>query len=290
VWVRSTLDPNPSAPLLVRVIDPVQPVPRTYQDSIGVPIDGDYSITIVAKDVNLPAAQSEDQVSFTADGHMPAVEISAPTESTAYARPGDPVAVVFQASNATAYQVLVGPAVVGEGALDGTPTTVEVHLEPFSGDSTQTVQVRVSDGRNQVSDSITLVIDGTAPVVTIQAPTQDQQISGTSVTLLYAVTEANGVASEQVWLDGYPQEGATNGTTFINLSPGTHVLEVLVSDTAGNPSNRTAVTFDLLASEPDPDEPPRRGRTSCIRTPIAGDEDALDDLLRCVRSPRSPRY
>ena len=287
VWVRRDGDSEPASPLLVRLIDPVQPIPRTYEEILDLPIDGSYTITLVAVDVGSAHPPAEDSVGFIVDDEEPDVDIITPDDE--FFLPGF-VPLEFQASNATSYRVLLDGTLVEEGSLAASPVTVVSTLGPFASDGTHTVEVSVSNGTRSESESEEFVIDGTAPVVTILAPKLNQSIPNSSITVVYTIEEANEIESETVSLDDVILPGVESGDTLRGLTLGTHTIDVQATDEAGNESAIASVTFFIEDSEPDHGDH-RKGKSSCFRDllPIAGDEDKLDDLLECTRSPNSPQ-
>jgi len=247
IWVKSDMDPNPVAPELVRQISPIQPVSRTYEETLVFPIDNNYTVTIVAIDRNSSYPIAVDTVSVIVDGQKPQVSITAPGDTSKYFGVSEVVTLQYQTSNATSVKVTLDGQVVEERTLSGTSTNDSLDLGSFAADGTHVVEVVVTDGRNQSAAATSFIVDSTPPVVKILSPANGAVYTNTSVSLLFDVVEANEVGSTKVWLDAVEQIGIASGGALEGLAVGDHTVEIESTDLAGNASARAIHTFTIEA-------------------------------------------
>lgn len=290
IWLRSDFDPNPAEPAFVRVITPIQPVPRTYENSLNLKFDGLYSVTIQAFDETGDHPLSETSVNFVLDSTKPVVDITSPASGLNVST-GDTVAVNYQVSNATHVEVTLDGVKVDEYTLDIQGTVQRsITVGPFETDGAHEVSISVRDGNGQTdSEAIRFLVDGDAPVVTIRTPEDGAEYSDTTLTLYYTVEELNKLTQEVVRLDGSEMPGVKSGDTLIDLPPGEHVIEVQVVDQAGNVSGTATSNFTIAMPEED-EHLKRRGKSSCVLEMMDGGRpfgDNMDALLRCVREDKN---
>ncbi len=134
-----------------------------------------------------------------------------------------------------------------DAAAFGPCTSSTAHVPPALVDGTHTFEVQVTDlAGNSGAATAMVAVDTVGPTVTIApitAPTSDP-------TPTFAFTTAGGPTSIQCRLDDAAFGACTTTTshTPATLTDGTHTLEVLVMDSAGNSSTDTeVVTVDTLA-------------------------------------------
>ena len=93
----------------------------------------------------------------------------------------------------------------------------------------------------------TIMIDASAPAVTIASPEARDYLHSESVTLSFsAVDTISGIQSVSASLDGTAVENA-QAISLLPLSLGPHTLEVFAADNAGN-SSRQTVSFRIVAT------------------------------------------
>jgi|GEM_PF-1415516 len=109
---------------------------------------------------------------------------------------------------------------------------------------------QVSDYSSEITYTVPLPTDETAPAITIQSPTSSSSYSTGSSTMSLAGTASDNIGVSQViWSNSRGGSGAAQGTTnwsiaSVQLSEGTNVITVTASDTAGNQKSDTlTVTY-----------------------------------------------
>lgn len=160
---------------------------------------------------------------------------------------------------------------VSTGLIAGTPTTL----------GTYPVTVTVSDGRQTASRTFTWTVtaETIAPVVTITSPTTAATFSASAATLTIAGTASDNVGVSRVtWTNDRGGSGTATGTTSwsvagVVLLPGTNVLTVTASDSAGNTSSDVlTVTYNApirVSSLTANRTPPQRLGTTVTYTAVA---------------------
>jgi hypothetical protein len=124
----------------------------------------------------------------------------------------------------------------GTGLISGAPTTA----------GTYSVTATVSDGALTASRSFSwtvVLVDTTAPVVTITGPTSAATLTTTATTITLSGTASDAVGVTQVtWSNNRGGSGTATGTTTwstvaITLQGGVNTLTVTARDAAGNTSS-----------------------------------------------------
>jgi hypothetical protein len=117
----------------------------------------------------------------------------------------------------------------------------------------------VSDFPDQATfDNFTLYgTDAVAPVVSVTAPTNGANVSGTMVNLSATATDNIAVRSVQFQIDGSnvgvlqtsPTSGSTYSTTFDStaLMLGSHTVTAIATDTSGNATTSASVSINVLS-------------------------------------------
>lgn len=110
-------------------------------------------------------------------------------------------------------------------------------------DSDTTVYVWFMDTSGYISDpaSDTIVLDTTAPTVTITSPTTDDtyKSSGATLSLRGTASDSTSGVESVEWSNDQGDDGTATGTANwsvfgINLSGGTNIITVIATDNAGN--------------------------------------------------------
>ena len=266
-----------------RMIDPVQPVPRTYEETLQLG-DGTYTVTLIARDDAGGFAPYQAEVTFLVGIYDPGVQIQSPNGG--YLQPSQDVNVVFDYSNALTVELLldgrmVDADVLGTLGIASSSTnlatgTATYPLGPVNLEGPHSLTVVVSDGVTSFEASAAFTVDGTAPVVTIASPTEGAVYESDTVSLVFGANDFNQVASTSVSLNGTALTGIESGDTIGPLVPGLYAIEVSATDAAGNTSTTASATFTVLA-EVEEDE-----GTKCNLGAIAGSNERLEDMHECL--------
>jgi len=118
-----------------------------------------------------------------------------------------------------------------------------VTLQP--GKNTITV-IATDNAGTTTTDSRTITLDTTAPVITITAPADNGTLAAASVTVTGTVDKSATV--QATVNDGSAQSAAMDGTTFsvtLNLAEGTNTITISATDLAGNSASvKRTITSD----------------------------------------------
>ncbi|HEY1379330.1 MAG TPA: Ig-like domain-containing protein [Gemmataceae bacterium] len=251
--------------------------------------DGRHTVAFTAKDAagNTSAPAN---ISFFLQVHAPVVTISAPPNNQTFRI--DPTIVGQTAAGVTQLQAAVdgGAAqavtVDGQGNFSFTPTLAT----DGSADGSHTVTFTAGAGQ---FDAVTFTfhLDATAPAVTVTSPATGQTFTA-SPTVTGHATDAGGVASLQATVDGGAAQAVTvNAQGDFSFNPsvttdGSHTVTFIATDTAGNQSAPTALTFTLDATAPtiDVTDPPGNSLSNTNRTftGVAADNVGLSQVTVSV--------
>ncbi|MBI3885758.1 MAG: glycoside hydrolase family 9 protein [Opitutae bacterium] len=160
--------------------------------------------------------------------------------------------------------------------LDGANLGTEVTAAPFtfSWDTTKSANgvhtlaavARDAAGNTATATSVTvtvsnIVVDSTAPTVSVSAPANGSTVSGGSVIVTADASDNVGVAGVQFKLDG-ANLGAEDATAPYSFSwdstlslNGSHTLSAIARDAAGNSATATTVTVTVSNSVATPPPP-----------------------------------
>ena len=203
---------------------------------------------------------------WTVDRTVPVVTILAPAPSAA-------VKGAFTVTGTATDTASVVVAVSGVAGTETASVTNGVWTASFSGvaDGTRTITATQTDAAGNAGTSqVSVVVDGTAPAVTITDPAALSNSSSKSIG--YTVTETgSGVASATCVLNGITLSPCDNPVNFAGFGSGNYVLTVIVIDAAGNSgSDSTSWTVDDAAPQPGIDEPWSGSATNDTTPPFAG--------------------
>ena len=241
VTVTWTIE-NPAGSVEVQLDDgawvPVTGDSTTFEDLS----DGEHTVTVRT------TQGGEDSVTFTVDTTPPTVSISSPADD----------AVIDSASVVVTWTST--DAVTTERKVDGgdyeTVTGTSTTVSSLA-DGEHTVEIRVTDiAGHQASDTVTVIIDTTAPSVEITAPL-DGASMGTELTVQFTTDDGagSGVETVEVRMDAGDWLVATGGShTFSGLIAGEHTVDVRATDFAGNYAT-DSVTFTVEEEEDDTTAP-----------------------------------
>jgi hypothetical protein len=207
-----------------------------------------HALTAVARDA-LGVLWTSDPVTVTVfnDKTAPLVSVSSPAAGATVR------ATIALGATATDNVGVVGV----QFRLDGVNVGAEDTSSPYGlswdtatasdGAHTLTAVARDAAGNTATSAGVAVVVDNTAPTVTISAPAAGTTVAG-ATTLGATASDGVGVAGVSFLLDGAPL-GAEDATAPYTLdwdstpvAAGSHVLSAVARDAAGNASTSAAVT------------------------------------------------
>ena len=204
------------------------------------------------------------KVSGSGSTPPPATDTTAPTVSVSAPANGSTVsgASVTVSANASDNTGVAGV----QFTLDGANLGAEDTTAPYSfawnstmaanGVHTLAAVARDAAGNSATSTNVTVtvsnvVLDITAPTVSVSAPANGSTVSGGSVIVTASATDNTGVAGVQFKLDG-ANLGAEDATAPYSFSwdstlsvNGSHTLSAVARDAAGNTTTATMVTVNV---------------------------------------------
>lgn len=125
-------------------------------------------------------------------------------------------------------------------------------------DGWHTITVKAVDqSGNSATDSISIVVDTCAPVITYISPQEGAQFTTPNVTAYWSADDTSGIQSFSVSLDNAPATdiGQVNHYEMLNLSLGTHQLIVTALDNA-NFTSHAALNFSIVEESAEDTEAP----------------------------------
>ena len=267
VYVASPADPEPIAPVAVREIIPVQPVPRTYQetldkDALGNPLgNGTYTIIVKAFDRmlnNHPGTEA--RVTVRMDNDKPSVGISSPGGEDVYYNSSQNVSLSYTVSNADSMVVKVDGIIRNEITLS---SSQPVNLGTFATEGAHSVTLEATNANGTSTVTRYFHIDNTAPIVSIISPASGSTFTtGQSISLEYYITDRSKLASGVVRVNGTVVDNAGSGYDLSGLGVGTHTVEVSVTDMADQ-TGGSSTTFTIEQEPVVEEDDDRRGKSSC---------------------------
>ncbi|WXG41878.1 MAG: Ig-like domain-containing protein [Candidatus Freyarchaeum deiterrae] len=207
--------------------------------------NGSHSVDVIAFD--LAGNNATASVPFTVDTTLPTVTITSPTNGA-----------LFNTSSVTvnwtgyAYSGINYYEVKLDGGTFGSVGTNTSYTFTSLSDGSHTVYVRAwSLVGNNATASVSFNVDTIPPTVNIASPTNGALFNTGSVTVNWTGSDANsGIAYFEVRIDGgsWINVSTSLSHTFTGLSTGTHSVDVIAFDLAGN--NATASVFFTVDTIP----------------------------------------
>jgi hypothetical protein len=240
-----------------------------WDTSSGTLSDGTYSATVSGSDLAGNAYSGTDSITFTLDATAPTVTItSSDSDNTVKSADSNiTVTATFNESMASAPTITIGSA-VDNVVLTATSSTTWTYNWDISSiaEGSYTVTVTGTDLAGNTytgTDSITLIVDNTAPTATLSDNDADNLLSLSSSVTITAVFNESMSATPTVLISGTSVSGVmtqisgTNSYTFnwdlsgSSLNDGTYTATVSGTDLAGNAYSGTdSITFTLDATAP----------------------------------------
>ncbi len=201
--------------------------------------DGLHTLTVRASDQ--AGNQGTAAVNLTVDASLPVVAITAPAGGSVTSNTTPAIFFTVTDASATSEQCRIDAGAFGACASPLTTATLA--------DGSHTVTVRSTDAAgNQGSASVTLTVDTTSPAVSVTAPAGGSTTGDSTPDVSFTVTDATAVTS-QCRVDGGSYGACASPWTAPVLADGSHTVDVLVTDAAGN-SGSGSVTFTVDTTLP----------------------------------------
>ena len=210
IWVQDDLDPNPSSTVMLDGYS----VNRTQTAG-----EGAHEVVVTARD--WAGNSGEARFRFHVDSTPPRV-------------------LILGVTNGTFYRSALIPEIAAQDVLDTSPSlNCSLDGKPYSlgakiGDGNHSLLVRTVDrAGNWAAASVDFAVDSIAPKIQIDIE-EGGEYKG-SVTPSINVTDEAGYTALDAYLDGNPYKVGSE------IGPGTHTLQVVATDRAGNEASRELV-------------------------------------------------
>ncbi len=239
----------------VRVYDGATLVGTTTADGSGnwtldtsVLSEGSHTITATATDAANNTSAASASKTIVVDTTAPAAPvITTPATSPFYSPTATPTVAGTAEANSTV-RVYDGATLVGTTTADGSGDWSLSTSSLATGSHTITATAADAAGNtSSASGSKVIVVDTTAPTVSITAPVDGSITSDDTPTLSFTVTETNAGTTE-CSIDGGAFAPCSSGSPTTALGDGSHTIVVRHTDLAGNVgSASTTFTVDTGA-------------------------------------------
>jgi hypothetical protein len=177
------------------------------------------------------------------DNAAPAVHISDPINGTALSS----YSITLEWSASDSGSGLATLRVSSDGliweSLETGLTTYNFYGPTGMPEGSYTLYVEATDGGGlKTTDSVTVILDRTTPTLTITAPSQDQKITESEVSVTWSTLDSgSGITNARVSVDGAAFVSVGLGTSYeaLGLADGDHDITVRVTDAAGNVAEKS---------------------------------------------------
>jgi len=223
--------------------------------------DGEHVLTLIVSD-KASHTKTIERIT-TVDNTLPTAEIREPAEN-AYLSGSYEVVIYGYDANLDVIELYIGQSLVASWKVSGTHT----YTQDIGVDGTYTIKLIVKDkAENNIVETVTVIVDNTAPTVSIKEPTPENIYYGT-VSVSVNATDNQELVNVQFRVDNTEWTVMTYDPTDLlwkhdlnttTLSDGQHTLMVLALDKA---INLATTSTTLLADNTPP--------TLTIQTPQSG--------------------
>ena len=191
-----------------------------------------YSFTVVAHNpVGNGPAPAAVTIRPVKGWSGPALEITSP-KSGSLNRTGS-VMMAWAASDTSSNVVKIE---VSSDALNWIKVNGTSYLIKGLSDGPHALTVRVTDaGNNVIARSVPILVDSTAPMVTIMTPSSEAYLNTHLVTVSWIIREnGSGLSKSEMNSNGTSWTVQTGNSSFLTLQDGDHDVYVRATDNAGN--------------------------------------------------------
>lgn len=217
-------------------LDAIDPNPTITNNAPSLFLLGTTTVTFTSTDDAGNSASDSSTVTVI-DTIIPSVTITQPANGAKFNTTGITVSGTVSDTTVASVEVLVDNVSKGNAVLNNTAWTKALTLAEGS----HTITAKAKDSANNTaSTSISVIIDITAPTVSITSPANNANLNTSNVGITGTASDANGITSVVVSIDSAPANvasfDATTGkwTLQITLANGTHIIKATATDMAGN--------------------------------------------------------
>lgn len=211
--------------------------------------DGQHSIVVTAFDG--AGNNRSDAVTIYVDTTAPSLTIDSPSDGALLGT--STLSVEWTANDATT-AIAQFRIRLDLGVIQSLSGTARSHAFMAVPDGPHRVTLTaVDDAGNEATSAVNLTIDATAPAVAIISPAEGANLGTGSVSITWtAVDGTSSLAGFQIRLDAdAPEElpGSARSHTFAAVSDGSHTVDLIAIDSAGNEATDT-VTVTVDTTDP----------------------------------------
>ncbi len=248
--------------------------PTTFEAQ-GVVVGPGPSATFEAVAQDLGGNTGRASVSVVVDRTLPLVTISTPANG-AYL-PGVPATVNAEVVDASATTLEINGVMATRGACQPAATAQEPSRQrcsyeasvPVSPGAFQIVAAARDAASNQGVAQVSVIVDATAPVLTVTAPAAGLVTSATSITVIGTVADTSPAT---LTTDGAPTALGAEGAFSADIPAGPEglrTIQLLARDAAGNETARSiSVIVDRTAPALTIGQPTNAARLGSSSTPV----------------------
>jgi len=224
-------------------LDAIDPSPTVTNNAPALFPLGITTVTFTSTDDAGNSASDSSTVTVV-DTILPSVTITQPLNGAKLNTTGITVSGTVSDATVTSVEILVDNISQGNAALNNTAWTKALTLAQGS----HTITAKAKDGANNTSStSISVIMDATAPTVSITSPANNANLNTSNVGITGTAADANGIASVHVSIDNglfTLASGTTSWSFSATFANGTHTITAKATDMAGN-TNKANVTITV---------------------------------------------
>ncbi len=216
-------------------LDAIDPHPTVTNNAPMLFPLGKTTVTFTATDAAGNSASDSSTVTVV-DTIPPSITITQPTNGSKFNTTSIIVKGTVSDTTLTSVEILVDNVSQGSAALANTTWTKTLTLVEGS----HIITAKAKDNANNTSSaSISVIIDTTAPTVSITSPPNNATLHTSNISITGTAADANGVMSVHVSVDNGAftlASGTTSWSFSTTLPNGTHTITAKATDMVGNTS------------------------------------------------------
>jgi hypothetical protein len=220
----------------------------TYAATLAV---GSHSITATATDLAGNTGVASGSKTIIVDQTAPAApSITTPSAATSYSA-STAVTIAGTAENNASVKIYDGATLITTVTADGSGNwTYAATLAAGSHSITATATDQAGNTGVASSPAKSIVVDTTAPTVTLSVPANGALVNSLTPAITYSVSDTNPGASSFCIIDSGSPVACTSGSTITVVGQGSHTLRVTNTDLAGNVGTSATSTFTVDSIAP----------------------------------------
>jgi len=224
-------------------VDAIDPIPKVTNNAPSLFPLGTTKVTFTAKDAAGNLATDSSTVTVV-DTIPPSITITQPVNGSKFNTTSITVKGTVSDTTLTTVQILVDSASQGNATLNNAVWTKALTIA--EGSHTITAEAKGA-ANNTASTHVSIVIDTTAPTLSITSPANNAVLNTSNIHIAGAASDANGIVSVHISIDNSAftlASGTTSWSFNATLPDGTHTITAKATDMASN-TNKASVTITV---------------------------------------------